>query len=194
MNRVSLRPSDKAVKTVTSDAKALRARVLDIVEDAMGQVEDLLHDAPGKDEAVAAAGRVRHSRAVELVGTAVAAGVPIASQLVRRHASRRNATRVARVMPFVVRTHPVLFGAAVVCGAIVGVELLRRRRASGDEGNWRLLRRAERHQEEAATGFDLDEEVARMEDEGGDPGAYGPVPRHKRRFVRAGDGGPARTR
>jgi hypothetical protein len=170
------------------DTSAIRARVMDAVEDALDRAEDALKDAPSATEAAA---RVRRSRAVEAASTAVAAGVPIAVKALRTRATRKHAMKAARfTAPKVMRMHPVLLGAGVVGGALLGLDAARRLRN-------RRLADSKLQGQELASGarFDLDEEVARMEDEGGEPGAYATGSTSRRnRFVRSGSSNPATTR
>lgn len=162
-------------RTPDLDDVALRARIIEVVEGAIDQVDTLLADArrPTTEDAKEVVERVRDSRAVERAGTLIAAGAPFAVRMARAQMNRRNARRAARAMPLLARTHPVLLGASVVGGALLGMELVARRRRGADEepeSTKRLARRAER-QAGRATGYDLEEEVARMEGEGGEPGA-----------------------
>jgi hypothetical protein len=169
------------------DTSAIRARVMDAVEDALDRAEDALKDAPSASEA---ADRVRHSRAVEAASTAVVAGVPIAFRALRTRATRKHAVKAARfAAPKVVRAHPVLLGAGLVGGALFGIRTARRLRA-------RRMTDTELQGQELASGarFDLDEEVARMEGEGGEPGASAPVSTSRRRFVRSSPSNHAPTR
>jgi hypothetical protein len=170
----------KKVPKPDIDDAALRARIIEVVEGAIDQVDTLLSDArrPTADDAREVVERVRESHVVERAGALVAAGAPLAMRFARTQMNRRNAKRAVRVMPVFVRTHPLLFGASVVGGALLGMELLTRRRGRDDapESTERLTRKADRRAA-IATGFDLEEEVARMEDEGGDAGAPLAAPR-----------------
>lgn len=191
MTRLAKRARKGADRIAETDLGALRSRVQGIVEEAVDQVEHLLKEAPtAKDAREAAehtAEKVRSSRAMETAVGLVAAGAPAAAHFARSQLNRRNARRASKAFPSVVRTHPLVIGAAVAASAIVGVELLRRRRSSGGG----LLGRGNA---KPATGLDLDEEVARMEGEGGDPGAHDGEPPRLDGYARAGNGHGSGTR
>jgi hypothetical protein len=178
------------------DQDALRAKLVDVLESAIDQVEALVADAPrpSAEDARQVASRVRESRVVEKVGTAIAAGAPIAMRVARQQMNRRNAKRAMRFVPLIARRHPLIFGASVVGGALLGMELLSRARSPRDAASTkRLAWRADR-QAELATGFDLDEEVARMEGEGGDTGAVPRALPGAATTSRTGNGSRAGTR
>jgi hypothetical protein len=183
----------------TGNVSDLRDRILEIVGDAVDQVGAALEEAPKPtmDDARDAAERVRTSHVVEAAGAAIAAALPLAARVARRQVNRRNARHAATALPFIMRRHPVVMGASLVGGALLGLELLHRRRAPSDSARTRRLARRADAQAGIATGFDLDEEVARMEGEGGEPsaapGAPGSTPRGVAR-IGAGNGSGARRR
>lgn len=114
------------------DTSALRARVMDAVEDALDRVEDAMADAPRPKEV---ATKAKSSRAGELAMAAVTAGLPIVTSALKSRGTRTAAKRAARMAPMVaVRAHPVLLGLSLVGGAALGVAALRRLRAPGGEG------------------------------------------------------------
>lgn len=175
------------------DTTALRTRILDAVEDAIDHAESLLRQAPGiddtKDAAADAAKRVRRSRAIEATGAAVAAGAPFVTGAIRSRLNARNARKAGRLVPNVLRAHPAVFGAAVVGGALAGVAVARRMRS--DSSSDKLLE--ESPDDQLDEGLVVGGQVARMEDEGGEPAASEGAPR---RFgsVRSGNGVRSGTR
>lgn len=181
-------PFQRTTKTGPLDAidmTALRAKVMDVVEEAIDRAEAALHDAPRPSEvaglAKQRAERVRRSQTVEAATAALGASMPFIVEAVKRRVTTRNARRAAKFTPWALRAHPVLFGAAVAGGALIGVAYLRHQRqeqreltssSGGDAG----LRSAHERFEARADGFDLEDEVARMEAEGGEPAGASEAP------------------
>lgn len=199
MARLAIRNWKGADAVADTDFAALRERLQAMVGEAVDQVERAWSEAPSASDAKAAAGarveQVRDSRAIETLAGLAATAAPVVAGFARRQVNRRNARHAAKALPLVVRAHPVLMGATIAAGALVGVELLRRRHlASNGATERRLQRRADARRSSLATGFDLDEEVARMEGEGGDPGAYDGGQPALSGSVRTGNGNGSGTR
>jgi len=179
------RARDTAHDLENVDLNALRAKIVDAVEVAIDGSErlrsragDAIDDAPSAAEM---AKRARNSRAWELAGTAAAAAGPLAASALRHRSTRRGALHAARVAPKVVfRTHPLMIGFAAIGGAAAGIALVRRLRAKAE------LERVD----ELATKDGLDDQHARMDGEGPEPGRAASTPggsaaETTRRFVRA---------
>lgn len=177
------------------DTSALRERILEAVEQAIDRVEDVVSntDVPSASDT---AKRVRKTRAWEMAGTAVAAAGPTVVRAARNRHVRRHSTRAARIAPLAVRSHPVLLGVSLAIAAVAGFGIAKRLKARHASEGAGLLRAHDRYTEGVdSSDFSLTEEVSRMEDEGGDPGAYDGTPASRsRRFVRSGNGSDAASR
>lgn len=188
------RARDKAQGYDLPDTTVLRARVMAAVEEALDRAEDAWNDAPSAKDAagrvrdsraaeatVASAERVRSSRAGEAAVTAVAAVLPLAASFLRDRAKSKAAMRAARIAPIAMRAHPVLLGASVVGGVALGVAAVRRMQSEGSRDD-------DAHDELSGSAkTSMDNQVSRMEGEGGDLGAYDGTPTPLRRFVRTTD-------
>ena len=180
MTNLMNRAKDKAKHVELPDTSELRSRIMDAVEEAIDRAESAVHDAPSPKEA---AERVKTSRVGEATTAAIAAGLPIVISAVKGRAKGKAARRAAKVAPLAARSHPMLLGAAMVGGVALGLAAMRRRAAmaaktSSGDAHYELSRDAR---------SELKDDVARMEGEGGDLGAYDAEPKPLRRFVRAVD-------
>jgi hypothetical protein len=155
-------------------ADEVRERILGAVEQAIDRVSDATSPAES------AGSMRRYMRNRELASAALIAGAPALARVARERLVTRRARRSAfAIVPATVVSRPFLIGTGVIGGVIASVlviRAIRRRRA------------AKHHRPELAsfdpTRFDLDDEVARMQDEGGDPA--GAASARSRRFVRSG--------
>ncbi|MEO6867348.1 MAG: hypothetical protein ABI200_04945 [Gaiellales bacterium] len=138
------------------DAGEIRSRVMDAVEQALDRLDDVVSDAPSASEA---SSRLRNSAAVNAASTFVVASIPAAVSALRSRATRTSTSRAARMVPSVVRIHPMIFGVAVLGGAAVGIVIVRTRARKKEE---------QAIEEQRA----LDKAKARMEGEGPMPGVY----------------------
>lgn len=171
----------------------LRERILEAVEQAMDRIEDVVQDAPSPKEA---ADSLRRQRFVRSAGTTILAVAPTVARVARptvvrvaknRHV-RRGSRRAAVAAPFAMRAHPVLMGVGLAATAVGGAFAIRRKLAQRADSSTKELQRAhDRYVEDVdPTRFSLEEEVERMEDEGGEPSA-GSVTGLDSRFVRSSD-------
>lgn len=178
-------------KSKLPDSTEMRERILEAVEQAIDRVEDVVKDAPSPKEA---ADNLRKQRIVRSAGTTMVAIAPAVARAARNRRLRGGSRRAALAAPFALRTHPVLMGVGVAATALTGALLLKRalsRFTHGSSSSDELQEAQDRSVEEFdPTGFSLDEEVERMEDEGGEPGT-GSAP-SDRRFV--GSNGQRATR
>lgn len=193
-------PDTSTLREHMPDTAVLRARVMAAVEEALDRAEDAWHDAPtatkgaakrvrssrAAEATAASADKARNSRVGEATSAAVAAGLPVALSFVRDRARSKAARRAAMLAPKVaLRSSPVLLGAAAIGGVALGVAAVRRLRAEGSDAP-----RGDAHYElsnGSAASLD-DDDVQRMEGEGGDLGAYDSDAAQLRRFVRSADG------
>lgn len=169
----------------------LRARVMAAVEEALDRAEEAWKDAPGATETVvrvrdsraagatvAGAERVRSSKAGEAALAAVSAGIPLVASVLRNRAKTKAAQRAAQLAPLAMRAHPVLLGASLVGGVVLGVAAVRRMQAQSTADA-----SGEHYELSEPAAAELDDDVSRMKGEGGDLGAHdGSTP--PRRFVR----------
>lgn len=183
-------------------SSALRARIVDLAGDALdiagtvatearSRAGDVADDAPARIKAARtvtakvasrraaqvsssskeAAKRARRSQVGEALGAGVGAVLPLLPELVRHRRGRAIAVRSARrAAPVVLRAHPVITLGSIAVSAGIAAYAARtwvqRRHADGAE----LVGRGEQS-------MSLDDDVARMRDEGGDPGGYDGTPR-----------------
>ncbi|MCW2927877.1 MAG: hypothetical protein JWM86_1845 [Thermoleophilia bacterium] len=151
----------------------LRDRVLDFVEQVVDRTSGVIDDAPTPSEA---ARRVRRSRAIEVASGAIATAVPIGVEYLRDRreqvASMSTPAKTALVLrtaPKVLRFHPAVRTVALA-GGVAGAALLVRRKIRSRRAERSLQAGSDRFASQAsANRFELDEEVARMADEGGQP-------------------------
>lgn len=168
-----------------STASDLRGRVLDLFEQVLDRMGDVVEEAPERRaNAMDAARSVgRQVRSSEIASAAVVAGAPaVARAISERVASRRSAAAAVKTVPAIVLSRSAVLGlgvGAVALGGYATYRIVRRRRASGaSEGSGQV----EHVRDE------LDDAIARMQDEGGEPAGSGEEPPPSRRFVRAGSG------
>ncbi len=181
------------------DTSDVRERILEAVEQAIDRVEDVVQDAPSPKEA---ADSLRRQRFVRSAGTTIIAVAPTVARVakpamtkVAKHRMvRRGSRRAVVVAPFAMRAHPVLLGVGLAATAVGGAFAVRRMLAKrADSSSTELERAHDRYVEDFdPTRFNLDEEVERMEDEGGEPSA-GSSSSRERRFVRSGNGSARAT-
>lgn len=168
MNSLLHRAKQRAQSVDSPDTDMLRARIMEVVDEALDRVEsayiaasDLVADAPTASEA---ARRMRRSRAVESASAVVAAGLPIATKALRSRGARRS----AKVAPFVLRRHPVVFGASLLGAAVIGAVAMKRRH-DNRSGASDSASPFDEELDSDSGAYDLDLEVTRMEAEGGEP-------------------------
>lgn len=170
-------------KSKLPDSTELRERILEAVEQAIDRVEDVVQDAPSPKDA---ADGLRRQRFVRSAGTTIVAIAPTVARVAKNRHVRRGSRRAAVAAPFAMRAHPVLVGVGLAATAITGALMLRRaivKRNSANAGN-ELVQAHDRYVEDVdPTRFSLEEEVERMEDEGGEPSAGSAG--SDRRFVRS---------
>ncbi len=189
MNRISSRASNVDLP----EASDLRERVFDTLEEAIDRIGDLGDPRSGVLDA--AAGVRRHSRLSDLgVAVLVATGPAIFRALRERFTRPSPRARVIAAVPVIVTRRPVLIGGGVFAGLLAGFFLARaiRRTRAAERGDEQQL--LAEHEEYAASvdpsSFDIDREVARMQDEGGEPdGAESARGGRRRRFARSGGNG-----
>ncbi len=177
------RLTERFSKSRLPDSSELRERILEAVEQAIDRVEDVVQDAPTPKEA---ADSLRRQRFVRSAGTAIVAAGPTVARMAKSRRLRRGSRRAALAAPFALRAHPVLMGIGLATTAVTGALLLRRALAkrSGSESSSELELAHDRYVEDFdPTQFNLDEEVERMEDEGGEPSAGSAAT--DRRFTRS---------
>jgi hypothetical protein len=171
-------------KSTLPDSTELRERILAAVEQAIDRVEDVVQDAPSPKEA---ADHIRRQKLVRTAGTTIVAIAPTVARAAKNRHVRRGSRRAAVAAPFAMRAHPVLLGVGLATTALTGAIMIRRalaRRAAGDDSRSELELAHERYVEDFdPTRFNLEEEVERMEDEGGEPSAGSAG--QTRRFVRS---------
>jgi hypothetical protein len=154
----------------------VRDRILDVVEQAIDRISDVVEDTPTPGEA--AQSMRRYTRNRELASAAFIAGAPALARAARERIMSRRASRSTfAVIPVTVASRPLLIGTGVVGGVVASALLIRAIRK-------RRARRTTEITEFDPTRFDLEDEVARMQDEGGD--AAGAAEARYRRFVRSG--------
>jgi len=152
---------------VARDHAGTAAEVLrDHAGTARERATELRDDAPSAHEV---ADRARHSRAGETVAAGIGALLPLVPgamrQISKLSASRKQRSRMARIAPKLVAKHPAFTG-VIVIGSAASVAMFLRRRS-------KLAAIARAEADAAQLGaFDLDQEVSRMDDEGGDPGGH----------------------
>ncbi len=169
------------------DTSDLRERIKDIVDDAIERVGDIVDGSDRTGRAGDAARSVgRNAKLVDLAPAAImAVGPGVVRAMRERAAARRTfATRTLAVVPVAVTRRSMLVGGGAAAGVVAGLLLAR----------WAIKRRAARRRaaedlsiqhdtyvaEIDPKQFDLEAEVERMEDEGGDPSGS-----RVRRFVRS---------
>lgn len=197
---------DRARSTVSDydlpAASDVRERVLDLLEQAVDRVSDAVEEAPDpRSRALEAARSVgRNTRRSELATAAIVAGAPaVARAIAERVAARRAPVRsTVKAVPAVVLSRPALIGmgiGAVALGGLLAVRFMRRRGSTADEHEAIEERSSEESSGRVSTtGDQVDEAIARMQDEGGDPGDAEHAQAPSRRFVRSGDSDSAPTR
>jgi hypothetical protein len=179
------RLTERFSRSKLPDSTDLRERILEAVEQAIDRVEDVVQDAPSPKEA---ADHLRRQRLVRSAGTTIVAIAPTVTRMAKNRHVRRTSRRAALAAPFAMRAHPVLMGVGLAATAVTGALLIRRaiaRRAELDSTTSSQLQQAQdRYVEDFdPTRFNLEEEVERMEDEGGEPSAGSAAA--ERRFVRS---------
>lgn len=179
MSRLSARFS----KSQLPDSSELRERILAAVEQAIDRVEDVVADAPSPKEA---ADSLRRQRFVRSAGTTIVAIAPTVAKVAKNRHVRRSSRRAAAAAPFAMRAHPALMGIGLAATAVGGAMAVRRMLAKRSaSSSSELVRAHDRYVEDVdPTGFSLEEEVGRMEDEGGEPSA-GAAGSMGGRFVRS---------
>lgn len=146
------------------DVDELRERVYSAVEDALARAGNLIDDAPDRDDIVR--GVRQRSRSAELAASAALAAAPHALRMARSRVLRGRRSRAAKlvaVVPVAVTRRSVFatggVGVALVGGFFVARWAWRRRQAAMDASRGAGV----------IDGTDLELQVERMEDEGGEP-------------------------
>lgn len=178
MSRMTDRIQSRAKDIELPASQEVRDRILDFVEQVVDRTSTVIEDAPTPGEA---ARRVRRSRAIEVTSGALATALPIGLEYLRDRradvaamSTPAKTAIVLRTAPKALRLHPAVTGIALA-GGVAGAAMLVRKRVKARRAEQALRDRGvvaagdDFSSQADSNRFDLDEEVARMADEGGEP-------------------------